>query len=108
MKQTIQGYLVEQTFSEQMQLFAEAHGFNFLGTQVKLEKFRYDCGIDAGSVKYLLEFDGYQHYTDAGGSLQWLAENEAGYREWVSGLPPPLLGSAYHGNAALVASKGVH
>lgn len=48
--------------------FLEKSESKFLGTQIRFDdnkRLAFDCGFILNNKKYLVEFDGYRHYTDA-------------------------------------------
>jgi hypothetical protein len=67
------GYINEQKFvyfiHEMIKhLSVESNAFKFLGSQMRFDdnkRFAFDCGFIFNDKKYLVEFDGYRHYTDA-------------------------------------------
>lgn len=60
----ITGYITQQKLSDFFKLNIIPKE-NWLGEEIKIGKYRYDFGYIYNSVKWLVEFDGYQHYTDA-------------------------------------------
>jgi hypothetical protein len=78
-KIVIEGYLTETKLIATLKRICEINNYEFIGEQVRLDSNRrmpYDCGFivpdgvycengECLDVKYLVEFDGYFHYTSS-------------------------------------------